>query len=197
MGRSESVLLLGFYHPRYVDPLRTWADRLRAVGCSVTEGYPDTWYPEDVLDALTTPRDLVVYFGHGEPGAWSGLGRIDAAAVASVEGEPHRLVLSACCSTFEGKRAGSEGSQENSDGAAEGGDGERAQSVGAAFLEGGLAEAVVGYDDRIRHDDNRDVLDHLLAGYRTAVRDGDDGASAVLDRARRDPALRVAGQRER
>jgi len=196
MGRSESVLLLGFYHPRYVEALRTWADRLRAAGCSVTEGYPDTWYPEDVLDALAAPRDLVVYFGHGEPGAWSGLGRIDAATVASVEGEPHRIVLSCCCSTFE-KSAGCDGSQEDTDGAAGGGDGEPPRSVGAAFLGSGLAESVVGYDDRIRHDDNRDVLDHLLAGYRTAIRDGDDGASALLDRARREPTLRVAGQRDK
>ncbi|WEL20399.1 hypothetical protein [Halorhabdus sp. BNX81] len=184
MERSEQVLLLGFYHPRYLTPLRSWADRLRAVGCTVTEGYPDTWYAEDALDALGRRRDLVVYFGHGEPGAWTGLGRINADDVTSVEGKPHRVVVSCCCSAFEGDGDGN-GSDEGK------------RSIATAFLDGGLAECVVGYDGRVRYEDNRAVLDHLLEGCRTAVNDGDDGAKAIRECARREPALNVAEQTER
>lgn len=172
MRRSESVLLLGFYHPRYVEPLQTWADRLRAVGCSVTEGYPDTWYPEDVLEALATPRDLVVYFGHGEPGSWTGLGRIQATDVASVEMDAvtsaetpgrHAVVANCCCHAFSSQDGG--------------------PSMAEAFFRGGLADTVVGFEDDVRHSHNRETLDALLDAYRRAV-PTKSGPGAFLDHAR-------------
>ncbi|MFW6435807.1 MAG: hypothetical protein ACOCY1_05440 [Halovenus sp.] len=169
MPRSESVLLLGFYHPRYVEPLQTWAKRLRAVGCSVTEGYPDTWYPEDVLEALATARDLVVYFGHGEPGAWTGLGRIEAADLAAIDGDPHRVVLHSCCHAFDGEE----------------------RSIAGAFLSAGLAEWVVGYDRRVHTDTNRTTLDRLLEKYRLAAATGGDPAGALRESARDHAPLAV------
>lgn len=175
MRRSEDVLLTGTYQPRYIDRLRAWGDRLRDAGCSVTEGYYDTWYAEDVLAALAQPRDLVVYFGHGVPGAWKGYGHVDATDIGALTSDaPNRLVASLCCESLVVDPA-------------------REMAVGSALRDAGLAERVLGYDCRVRHEANRQTLDRLLSAYEKAVESDSSGVEAVVRAVENEPTLRVVG----
>jgi hypothetical protein len=163
-------LLLSLYHPRYVNPIRSWADRLRVASVDVTEASHDTWYAEDVLDALETPRDLVVYFGHGVPGAWKGFGHVDATDIAAVDcGGSHRLVASLNCHALS---------------APSGSDGGGGTSISDAFLDTEIAEAVVGHEGEVRYEDNRATLDRLLSTYLDAVRTDRDPVVALRERAK-------------
>lgn len=163
MPSSESVLLLAYYHPRYVEPLEAWGDRLRVAGCTVAVRSHATWYARDVLEALSVPRSLVCYFGHGVPGAWRGFATVDAAALRAVESPGrHRLVASLCCHAFVG----------------DGG-----SSVAEALLEGELAATVVGHQGAVRYERNRDTLDRLLGAYLAGVESSTDPAERVVTRA--------------
>lgn len=177
MPSSESVLLLAYYHPRYVEPLEAWGERLRVAGCRVAVRSHATWYVHDVLEALSIPRSLVCYFGHGVPGAWRGFATVDAAALRAVESPaPHRLVASLCCDAF----------------AADGG-----SSVAEALLDGGLATTVVGHEGTVRYEQNRDTLDRLLGAYLAGVESSTDPVERVSTRARSLPTVATAGGRPR
>lgn len=176
MPRSE-VLLVGGGRSRYETALAGWAERLRAAGCSVTRTSPSTWYGEEVLAALAEPRDLVVFFGHGRPGAWLGYARLDAASLAGVAPDaPHRVVASLSCGALDVPEDG--------------------PSLVAAAFDGDLATRFLGHERRVRHDVNRDCLDELLGAYRGAASGGDDGIAALLDATDRTP-LRVVHAHER
>lgn len=174
MRRSEEVLLLGSYLPRYVDPLRAWAERLRAVGCRVAERYPDRWYAEDALTALAEPRELVVYFGHGVPGAWKGFGHLDAADLSAIDPRrSHGIVASLCCYSFTPD--------------------ERGLDTGPALTDAGITECAVGYDGRIRHEENRRLLDQLFETYQNAIGSGADPTAAVAQTMSRESPVQTVG----
>ncbi|PSP76952.1 hypothetical protein BRC81_11445 [Halobacteriales archaeon QS_1_68_20] len=134
---------------------------------------PGGGYGEEVRAALADPRDLVVYFGHGRPGAWLGYVDLDAESLAAVDpADPHRLVAGLCCHALDGE-----------------GDGDLPRT----FLGNGLAHCFVGYRRRVEHEDNQENLDALLGAYRDALAADEDGVRAVVERARRTPDLETLG----
>lgn len=160
MRRSDRVLLVGSYQPRYLDPLRQWAERLRNADCVVAERYHDVHEVDGALTALADPRDLVVYFGHGRPGAVRAFGGIDAADLLALEADtPHRVVAVLCCDGFTAPENGI--------------------SVGSALLNEGLATTVIGYSHPVEHETNRATLDRLLEAYRSR---SDAEAVAIAER---------------
>lgn len=176
MPRSE-VLLVGGGRARYETPLTEWAERLRAAGCSVTRTSPSTWYGEEVLTALAEPRDLVVFFGHGRPGAWLGYARLDAGSLAGADPDaPHPVVASLSCGALDVPEDG--------------------PSLVESAVDEDLATRFIGHEGRVHHDVNRDCLDEVLAAYRAAAVDGDDGVAALLNATDRTP-LRIVSADER
>jgi hypothetical protein len=134
------ILLLAYYHPRYMKPLMYWGGVFRSIGWSVKEMYPDAFYKEEVLDELANDYDLIVYFGHGIPGVWNGFGFITSGDIACVPNNKSRIVISLSCYSLCGRK-----------------------SIGDAFLSGSSASSVIGYDDRIKYEENIKVLDGLFS----------------------------------
>lgn len=102
------ILLLAYYHRRYMAPLAIGAGTLRKRGHLVREMYPDLYYNEDVLEELRrAPYDCILYFGHGMPGAWAGFSTISAEALCATP--PARqvgLVISLACHGFTPDKKG-------------------------------------------------------------------------------------------
>lgn len=136
------ILLLAFYHPRYMEPMKRWGGLLRRKGWDVTEMYPTDYYKEEVLNEFTKNYDMIVYFGHGVPGAWCGYGFICADDFEKIKHGSHgRIILSLCCfSLCE----------------------DRGKSLGDAFISNSLASFVFGYKGSIRYDENLEVLNRIF-----------------------------------
>jgi hypothetical protein len=164
MSASEGVLLIGHGHPRYGEPLADWADRLDGADVAITVADPATWYGEDVLEALAVPRALVIYFGHGEPGAWLGYARLTAAHISTIAADSaHRMVAGLCCEAHKSPHDGS--------------------SMLEAFLQSGLSKRTVGPIGSVRHERNRRQLDSILGAFLHARQVGEDGVHAVVTEA--------------
>ncbi len=136
------ILLLGYYSPKYIKPLQTWAKNLKASGHIVKEMYPDEYYKEDVLTALKLDYELVIYFGHGIPSRWSGFGGISCEELAQIRNpNPNRILLGMSCYSIN-----------------------EAEGKGAAkvLAESSYAGIVAGYKDRIRYEDNLENLDKIM-----------------------------------
>jgi len=162
MTDTADVLFVGHGHPRYQEELATWADRLRALDCAVTTTTPRTWYGEEVLGALSEPRQLVVYFGHGKPGQWLGYARLTAETIGDLDlSRPHRLVASLCCHGLSSPADG--------------------PGIPEAVLNGGVATRLVGHRGRVRFAQNRSCLRELLAAYCEARKRDVDGVYGLLD----------------
>jgi hypothetical protein len=139
------ILLLAYYHPRYMRPLRQWAAALRENGHTVREMYPDAYYKEDVLRELCCDYDLVVYFGHGVPTGWSGFSHISVQDLATLDNQrPDRVVLSLSCYSLTTSGA----------------------NIGSALLENAYAGLVGGYQEAIWYEDNKRNLDLIMEGIR-------------------------------
>ena len=139
------ILLLAYYHPRYMKPLMYWGGVFRSIGWSVKEMYPDAFYKEDVLDELAHDYDLIVYFGHGVPGAWNGFSFITSDDIGRVSNNKNRIVISLSCYSLCSVNG---------------------NSIWDAFLSGSSAPGVVsviGYDDRVKYEDNLKVLEELFS----------------------------------
>jgi len=142
------ILFLSTYHPSYIKPLKKWAGILRDGGFRVIERYRDTTYKEDVLEEIGFGRDLLVYFGHGIPGAWCGYGTIDYTDFHQVH--PHRYiktVLSFSCYSLSRHRG---------------------PSIGDVFIRHLKAKEFAGFKGRIPYSDNLQCFEaimlHLLQG---------------------------------
>jgi len=129
-----SVLYLGYYHPRYLNVLCEWAAVLRRCGCTVVERYPNRYYKESIVRELGQRHEVITYFGHGRPGAWSAYRGI------TIEDwrQGHRLaqnriVLSFSCYSLDSMNG---------------------CGLGQALLSGSLAECVLGYRGRVTYEDN-------------------------------------------
>lgn len=137
------ILLLAYYHPRYMKPLMYWGGIFRSIEWSVKEMYPDAFYKEDVMDELANDYDMIVYFGHGIPGAWNGFGFITSGDIAGLPDNRRSIVISLSCYSLCGR-----------------------ESIGEAFIASSSASSVVsvvGYDDRIKYEDNLEVLEGLFS----------------------------------
>ena len=137
------ILLLAYYHPRYMKPLMYWGGVFRSIGWTVKEMYPDEFYKEDVLEELANDYDLIVYFGHGFPGTWNGFSFITSDDIGRVSNNKNRIVISLSCYSLCGKK-----------------------SIGDAFLSSSSTSSVIsviGYDDRIKYEENLKVLDELFS----------------------------------
>ncbi len=136
------ILLLGYYSPKYIKPLQTWAEKLRTSGHIVKEMYPDEYYKEDVLMELKLDHELVIYFGHGIPGRWSGYGGISGKELEQIHNpNPNRILLGmSCYSIYEAEVKGS----------------------AKVLAENSYAGIVAGYKDRIKYNDNLENLDIII-----------------------------------
>lgn len=162
MTGTDRVLLVGHGHPRYQNALADWATKLREVGCEVTRTTPRTWYGEDVLDALSESRDLVVYFGHGRPGVWVGYARLNTTTLADLQtDDPHRLVASLCCDSLTAPAEG--------------------RALSTALLENGVATRFLGYEDPVLFADNAVALSTVLGAYCDARASDVDGIRSVIE----------------
>lgn len=160
--QTNRVLLIGHSHPRYQNALAECAVRLRKSGCEVTLTSPRTWYGEEVLATLAEPRDLVIYFGHGRPGAWVGYARLNAETLRSVETEEsHRLVASLSCDSLTEPVEG--------------------LALSTALLESGVVSRFVGYNDAVRFPNNESALSTVVGTYCDARESDANGVQAVVD----------------
>ena len=133
----KSILLLGFYHPRYINALLENGKVLEDQGFAVTYLMADKHYKEEVLDHLLRPYDLVIYFGHGEPGAIGGYRSICQDELPNSNQRQQRTVALLCCSSLEIAEQ---------------------MSLGEQFLSNGLATKVVGYRGKISFEKNKKML---------------------------------------
>lgn len=135
------ILLLAYYHPRHMRPLKQWAAVLREVGHEVREMYPDDYYKEDVLRELGCDYDLVIYFGHGVPTGWSGFSHISVQDLAALDNpRADRIVLSLSCYSLTTSGT----------------------NIGSALLENTYAGLVGGYTEMVLYEDNKINLDMTM-----------------------------------
>jgi len=153
---SMNILLLAFYHPRYMIPLKRWGDLLSQRGWCVTQMYPDAYYKEDILAEFRKDYDVTVYFGHGIPGAWCGYRFISTKDFEQVRSiNFNRIVLSLSCyslNTAYGK------------------------SLGEVLIDNFLAKCVIGYEDRVKYEENLEFLNRIF----TLLLNGDNYNFNVL-----------------
>ena len=71
------LLFLGYYHRKYLQPLKNWAKILSKNNFIVNQMYPDRHYKEDIISELIKDYDLIIYFGHGGPHIWYGFNSIN------------------------------------------------------------------------------------------------------------------------
>lgn len=137
------ILFLAYYHPRYMEPLKYWGGLFRRKGWTVKEMYPDAFYKEDVLEELENDHDLIIYFGHGIPGAWSGFGTISADDIAKIKSKSNkRVIISLSCGSLSSMNG---------------------KNIAEAFIRNYLALYVVGYKGRIRYKENLDVVNQVFS----------------------------------
>ena len=137
------ILLLAYYHPRYMGPLKYWGKLFRRKGWTVKEMYPDAFYKEDVLEELEKDHDLVIYFGHGIPPAWSGFGTIGFDDIAKIKSKSNKkVIISLSCGSLSSLNG---------------------KNIAEAFIGNSLASYVIGYKDRIRYKDNLDVVNQVFS----------------------------------
>lgn len=138
----KQILLLAYYHPKYIKPLMRWGKILTHQGWHVTEMYPDAYYKEDVLNELEKEHDVIVYFGHGVPGAWCGFGFISANDFTQIRSSnPNRIILSLSCYSLSAYCQ---------------------KSIGDVLINISLARCVIGYKDRIKYEENLDILNQIF-----------------------------------
>jgi len=139
---SMRILLLAFYHPKYMGPLKYWGDLLSRKGWDVTEMYPNAYYKEDVLGEFSKDYDVIVYFGHGVPGAWCGFSFISANDFTQIRSpNPNRIILSLSCYSLNT---------------------ECGKSIGEVLIDNSLARCVIGYKDRIKYEENVELLNQIF-----------------------------------
>lgn len=139
------ILLLAYYHPRYMKPLKQWAAVLRENEHEVREMYPDSYYKEDVLQELGNDYNLVVYFGHGVPTGWSGFSHISVQDLAALNNQrSDRVVLSLSCYSLTTSGT----------------------NIGTALLANAYAGLVGGYQEAICYEENKKTLDLIMEGIR-------------------------------
>jgi len=137
------ILLLAYYHPRYIKPLKQWGELLHEKGWNVTEMYPNAFYKEDVLEEFSKDYDVIVYFGHGMPGAWCGFGFISAMDFIKVKPKSSsRIIFCFCCHSMSSKNG---------------------NCLGKVFIENSLATLVLGYNGWIKYEKNLEILERTLA----------------------------------
>lgn len=135
------VLLLAYYHPRHMRPLKQWAAVLRENGHEIHEMYPDEYYKQDVLRELGNDYDLVVYFGHGVPTGWAGFGHISLQDLANLHNpRSDRIVLSLSCYSLHSTD----------------------ENIGSVLLDNAYAGLVAGYREAILYEENRQNLDTIM-----------------------------------
>ena len=141
---SKSILLLAYYHPRYIVPLRQLGERLAKLSFVVTPLFADEHYKSEVIEHLRQPFDLVIYFGHGEPGVLSGYRGICQEELPRNKSLslPQTLIILSCSSL-----------DQTPDG-----------SIADNFISRGLAENVIGYQGKIKYKANKKFLE--LIGLR-------------------------------
>ena len=139
---NMNILLLAFYHPRYMVPLNQWGNLLGQRGWNVTQMYPDTYYKEDIITEFSKDYDVIVYFGHGVPGAWCGYRFIRIKDFEQIKSIKNNLgVMSLSCYSLSNKRG---------------------KSLGEVLINSSLAEYVIGYEDRIKYKENLELLNHIF-----------------------------------
>lgn len=137
------ILFLAYYHPRYMEPLKHWGGLFRRKNWTVKEMYPDAFYKEDVLEELEKDYDLIIYFGHGIPGAWNGFGTIGADDIAKIKSKSNkRVIISLSCGSLSSMNG---------------------KNIAEAFIGNSLASFVVGYKDRIKYKENLDVVNQVFS----------------------------------
>ena len=137
----ESILLLAYYHPRYIDMLKGCDKKLKAHGYKVTRLFADKHYKAEVLASLQKPFGLVIYFGHGEPGVLSGYRNIlqEEFYNSSKKVIPRVVLALSCCSL----------------------DKKGPSSLADRFVSENLALKVIGYKGKVRFEDNRKILEKV------------------------------------
>lgn len=142
-------LLLAYYNSRYIKPLEYWANRLRNNGFIVKEMYPDKYYKDDVLDHLQMDYDVVIYFGHGIPGAWSGYNRISISDIKNINSKySQKTIINLCCYSMSTTV-------------------ELEKSFGEILFTQSIANCVLGYCDRVKYEDNLQFLNQFFEEYLT------------------------------
>lgn len=126
-----------------MEPLKYWGGLFRLKGWTVREMYPDAFYKEDVLEELEKDHDMIIYFGHGIPGAWTGFGTIGADDIAKIKSKSNkRVIISLSCGSLSSMNG---------------------KNIAEAFIRNSIALYVVGYKNHIKYKENLDVLNQVFS----------------------------------
>jgi hypothetical protein len=140
-------LFLAYYHPKYINPLKNWAKALRAKGIYTKEMYPDKFYKEDVIRHLKLNYDVIIYFGHGIRGAWSGYKRITIGDIKKNNSNKKlKTIISLSC-------YGMSQTQKHE------------KSFCEQLLDNSIADCVIGFNGKVRYEANLKFLNILMTDF--------------------------------
>jgi hypothetical protein len=140
--KNRRILLLGFYHRRYIEPLIKWSRVLSKKGWTVNQMYPNCFYKEDVLLEITKGYDVILYFGHGSPGTWCGFKSINVDDLLSIKStNTNTIIIMLSCYGLDKSHG---------------------KSLGDVIIKNSLAKYVFGYKSAVKYTENIVVLNKIL-----------------------------------
>ncbi|MGD1046693.1 MAG: C25 family cysteine peptidase [Bacteroidota bacterium] len=126
---------------------------MRSEGIDTTEMYPDKFYKDDVIEHLQLDYDVVLYFGHGIRGAWSGYNRITIKDLRTIKSKhTQKTIMSLSCYSMCDTQKDE-------------------KSFGDHIIDNSLANCVLGYNDKIKYESNLQFMNLLLDNYLTEKHD--------------------------